>query len=201
MSKRICIVCEGYEEYDYISRLKECNIWSDEYTVLPHNAKSIDNVFAVYQNKYQSDDYDLVLAFCDTEMAPYQKYTTMCSKIDRFHDKKIAEDIVFFVNPCTLQVVLSHFEKVRLKSNQKSDNANLVKKLTGVNGYIAKSKQREAILAKINIENYAVMKSNISSLSHDYRNVPSTNFDNLLSSLESNNTKWVDVLKNKIDAE
>lgn len=199
MSKRICIVCEGYEEYDYINRLKQCDVWSDGYSVKPQNAKSLDNVFAVYQNEYQSDNYDLVVVYCDTEKNPYEKFNTMCEKINKFHDKQVTQDIVYFVNPCTLQVILSHFSKVKLKSNQKTDNANLVERLTGVQEYIAKRKQREAIMVKVNKKNYSVMKINISDLPTDYVKCPSTNFIELLSYLESKDTSWVDKLKDKID--
>lgn len=199
MSKRICIVCEGYEEYDYINRLKQCTVWSGEYSVRPQNAKSLDKVFAVYQNEYQSDNYDLVVVYCDTEKNPYSKFNTMCEKINKFHDKQVAQDIVYFVNPCTLQVILSHFSKVNLKSNQKSDNANLVERLTGVKEYIAKRQQREAIMTKVNKENYLTMKTNISNLPMDYIKCPSTNFNELLARLESTDTSWVDELKEKID--
>lgn len=162
MSKRICIVCEGYEEFDYINRLKQCAVWSGEYAVKSQNAKSLDNVFAVYQNEYQSDNYDLVVVYCDTEKSPYEKFTTMCEKINKFHDKQVTQDIVFFVNPCTLQIILSHFDVVKLKSNLKSDNANLVERLTGVKEYIAKKQQRESIMKKVNkaiplrLKNYAI---------------------------------------------
>lgn len=159
MSKRICIVCEGYEEFDYINRLKQCSIWSGEYAVKSQNAKSLDNVFAVYQNEYQSDNYDLVVVYCDTEKSPYEKFTKMCEKINKFHDKQVTQDIVFFVNPCTLQIILSHFDVVKLKSNLKSDNANLVERLTGVKEYIAKKQQRESIIKKVNKKNYLTMKT------------------------------------------
>ena len=199
MSKRICIVCEGYEEFDYINRLKQCAVWSGEYAVKSQNAKSLDNVFAVYQNEYQSDNYDLVVVYCDTEKSPYEKFTTMCEKINKFHDKQVTQDIVFFVNPCTLQIILSHFDVVKLKSNLKSDNANLVERLTGVKEYIAKKQQRESIMKKVNKKNYLTMKTNISNLPLDRKKCPSSNFIELLSRLELTDTSWVDELKDKID--
>lgn len=157
MSKRICIVCEGYEEFDYIIRLKSCNVWNDVYAVKVQNAKPIDNVFAVYQNEYQSDNYDLVIVYCDTEDEPYEKFTILRNKIDNFHYKHVAQDVVFFVNPCTMQVVLSHFDEVKLHSNQKRDNANLIERLTGVRDYEAKKNQRESMMRKINADNSCVV--------------------------------------------
>ena len=29
--KKICLICEGYEEFDYISKLLELKVWSDVY--------------------------------------------------------------------------------------------------------------------------------------------------------------------------
>ena len=29
--KKACLICEGYEEFDYISKLFELNVWSDVY--------------------------------------------------------------------------------------------------------------------------------------------------------------------------
>ena len=29
--KKVCLICEGYEEFDYISKLLELNVWSNVY--------------------------------------------------------------------------------------------------------------------------------------------------------------------------
>ena len=28
--KRVLIICEGFEEYDYLNRIKECAVWSQD---------------------------------------------------------------------------------------------------------------------------------------------------------------------------
>ena len=78
---KICIVCEGDEEYDYLSRLKELQVWSKQYSVKPKNAGSIDNIAAIYQDAYTNDNYEAVLIFCDTELAPYEQYNRLKGKL------------------------------------------------------------------------------------------------------------------------
>lgn len=59
--KKICIICEGYEEYDYIDTLKNKRVFSNKYEFKPINVKSINNIVPRYQEKFQSDSYSLVL--------------------------------------------------------------------------------------------------------------------------------------------
>ena len=30
---KICIICEGDEEYDYLNRLKELRVWNEQYDI------------------------------------------------------------------------------------------------------------------------------------------------------------------------
>ena len=64
-----------------------------------------------------------------------------------------------------MQIILSHFKRVRLKSNQKSINGSLIEKLTSVKNYRATERQRTAIVKKITAENYVLLKDNIKELS------------------------------------
>ncbi len=36
--KKICVVCEGYEEYDYFSKLIGCNVFHQNYNFKLKNA-------------------------------------------------------------------------------------------------------------------------------------------------------------------
>ena len=72
--KKICIICEGYEELEYIETLKSKAVFSNKYDFITVNAKSINTIIARYQEKYQSDSYSLVLIFCDTDKGPSEKY-------------------------------------------------------------------------------------------------------------------------------
>ena len=196
--KKICIVCEGYEEYDYLTRLKECNVWNPIYSIRIKNAQSIDNIVAVYQNEFQNDNYDLIIVFCDTEIPPYDQFKRLNEKINKFHQNHVTKNIVFFANPCTMQIILSHFQRVSLSTNDKCKNATLIRKLTSVTEYNAKKSQRAAVNAKINNANYITMKQNLSDLSSDFATCPATNFLTLLNYLESDDTQWVTRLSNQV---
>ena len=74
----------------------------------------INTIIARYQEKYQSDSYSLVLIFCDTDKGPSKEYKEIKQKINDFHDEDVADDIVIFGNPCTMQIILSHFAEIKL---------------------------------------------------------------------------------------
>lgn len=196
---KILIICEGFEEYDYITKLKECNVWSSAYNIKPRNAKSIDNLIAIYQNEYQNANYDLIVLFCDTEMMPYEQFGKLREAIDGFHGNKSADKLIIYANPCTMQIILSHFDKVKLTSNSKTKNSALIKKLTGVEDYIAEENQRKAIMKHINAKNYLNMKNNLNGIAIDYDKVPSTNAVYWFELFESENTKWVQEINKKIE--
>ena len=196
--KRITIVCEGYEEFDYLMRLLHLGLWDEAYTVRIKNAKSLTNIPPVYQNEFQNDNADLVVVFCDTELTPYEQFISVCDKIDRFHDRRVSKHIVYFSNPCTMQVQLSHFSPVELTTNSKHMNAPLIRSLTGVDNYRARDEQRRLINRQITRENYFVMKGNLERLSRNFRVRPSTNFITLLNYLENPDASWVRRIAKKL---
>lgn len=197
---RVLIICEGSEEFDYLTKLKTLSVWNNSISVELKNAGSIDNIFALYNYYYSSGSFKLVVVFCDTEKEPYKQFLALKNKLNQFHGKKVAKSVVFFVNPCTLQVVLSHFEKVYLTKNSKTENAPLIQKLTGVIDYRATSHQRLAIMRKITAENYLVMKNNISGISNQFHIVPSTNINVLFSALEMGDTALINKLAKLVDS-
>ena len=46
--KKICIICEGYEELEYIEALKNKAVFSNKYDFITINAKSINTIIARY---------------------------------------------------------------------------------------------------------------------------------------------------------
>ena len=192
----ILVICEGSEEYDYFDSLIKCRLW--KHHIKLKNAESIDRIAPLYEYIYQNNNYKLVIIFCDTEKAPYTKFQAMKSKINAFHANHAADSIVFFANPCTMQIILSHFDKVSLKSNSKSDNANLIKKLAGIEEYKATEKQRKSLMNQIDRRNYLTMKENLKVLSTDYTVIPSTNVLILFSQLEKGDHSWLNDINKKI---
>ena len=81
---RICVICEGYEDYHYFNRLIALNLWDPSYSFTTINVKSASNIPARFQNEYQNDRYEIVLVFCDTDKEPYREYAQVKDKINRF---------------------------------------------------------------------------------------------------------------------
>ena len=127
--KKICIICEGYEECEYVETLKSKAVFSNKYDFITINAKSINTIIARYQEKYQSASYSLVLIFCDTDKGPSDKYKEIKQKINDFHGENVADDIIIFGNPCTMQIIISHFAEVKLTSQSKSINSKFIKNM------------------------------------------------------------------------
>lgn len=84
---KICIICEGNEEYKYLERLDQLHVWNDIYEISLVNAEGNGNIPARYQDRYQNGSYEAVLVFCDTEKKPYEQYEDIKRKINEFHMK------------------------------------------------------------------------------------------------------------------
>ena len=78
---KICIVCEGNEEYKYLNRLIDLKVWSNSYKITLVNAEGNGNIPARYQDLYQNGSYEIVLIFCDTEKKPNEQYKDIKRKM------------------------------------------------------------------------------------------------------------------------
>lgn len=117
---RVCIICEGDEEYDYLDRLNKIEVWNKAYKVTLDNAGGNGNIPARYQDRYQNGSYDIVLIFCDTEKKPYEQYEDIKQKINEFHGvDHAAEEVIIFGNPCTMQIIIEHWADVKLRTPAK----------------------------------------------------------------------------------
>ena len=202
IKKKVRIICEGAEEYDYINKLLEFNIWNSIYEFIPVNAESNTKIAATYSFDYMNDSYDIVLIFCDTDGTPYESYKTIKQKIDEIHGiEGSANNVLIFSNPCTMQIILMHFSNILLCSHKKEDNRAIIKELTGIGSYDAKEKQRIRLFQLINNENYFIMKENISQLSSDDAVLNSTNFDKYVEYFENTSVEWIDKLNKLIECE
>ena len=196
--QKICIICEGYEELEYFETLKRKAIFSNKYNFITINAKSINTIIARYQEKFQSDSYVLVLIFCDTDKGPSKKYKEIKEKINEFHEANIADDIIIFGNPCTMQIILSHFAQIKLTSQSKSVNAKYIEKLTGIKNYKATEEQRKELFNKIKRKNYEDMKNNVGQLSQNDNETSSTNILKFLKKFECNDDSWINEINDKL---
>lgn len=133
---KICIICEGNEEYEYLNRLKNLKVWNEQYDISLVNAGGNGNIPARYQDRYQNGADELVLVFCDTEKKPHEQYEDIKRKINEFHGvDSAANEVIIFGNPCTMQIISKHWTNENLKSPAKPVNAPLIKEYTGVEKY------------------------------------------------------------------
>ena len=49
---KICIICEGNEEYEYLNRLKNLKVWNEQYEVFLDNADRVKKVMYKLNIKY-----------------------------------------------------------------------------------------------------------------------------------------------------
>lgn len=193
--KKICVICEGNEEFEYLTALNALQVWGNCYDVVCINAEGNGNIFARYQDKFQNGSYDIVFVFCDTDRKPYEQYEEIKRKINDFHgNDEAADKVVIFGNPCTMQIIILHWEDILLDSHQKKKNAPIIERNTGISNYKARKDQIEALVEKINIDNYGSMKNRISKLSNLDLEKGSSNFSTFINYLENPNTNWIDEL-------
>lgn len=189
---KICIIVEGFEEYYYLERLLELGVWSSNYQFAVINAKSASKIFPRYQDAYSNDKYELIVVFCDTDRKPYTQYALIKNKIDDFHhSKKASKSVVIFANPCTMQIILSHFGEISLTTQAKKVNASVIERLTGVQNYSAKEEKIKMICNKIYKRTYEEMKNRVTKINFEDSKCPSTNFSTFLDNFESSEDGWI----------
>lgn len=196
---RICIICEGDEEYEYLERLIALDVWSIEYRFQLENAEGNGNIPARYQNKYQNGAYDLVLVFCDTDRKPYEQYVDIKRKINEFHGiENAADQVIIFGNPCTMQIILEHWDDVELSSNSKKKNAPVIFDLTGIEGYKGRKEQRRELFSRITKENYQKMRERIKKLPADDTVEGSTNIGWFIDCFSSDGGEWIRMINQSL---
>ena len=192
---RIFVICEGPEDYAYFNRLLAMNVWSGAYKFTPINAKGASNIPARFEDAYHNNQYEIILIFCDTDKAPYREYSQVKKKINRFLGKQKADEkLIIFANPCTMQIILSHFGEVSLTSQGKKTNAALIEELTGVKDYDAHEEQIKALCSHVARRTYQDMKQRVSAINYPDTTPASTNFIVFLDRFESDDTKWIKVI-------
>lgn len=156
------------------------------------NVEGNGNIPAWYQDKYQNGTYDLVLIFCDTDRKPYEQYADIKRKINEFHGiENVADQVVIFGNPCTMQIIIEHWNHRVLNSNNKKKNAPVIFDLTGVEGYKGKREQRRELFSKITRENYWEMRERLKKLPDDDTVEGSTNLGKFLDYFSLDDSSWI----------
>ena len=201
-NKKIYIICEGSEEYDYLNQLKLLNVWSDVYDITLRDAKGNGNLYPIYQNVYQKGNYDLVVIVCDTEKKPHEQFNDICCKVNSLHACELAsQHVVMFTNPCTMQVILLHWDtSVRLQTPSKRRSATYIEKYTGIQDYSAKESQRTQLFSNITKDSYRTMMNGAKQLGTDAALINSTNLHVFFTQLEQSDTNWIDEINKLIES-
>lgn len=201
-NKKIYIICEGSEEYDYLNRLKLLHVWSDVYDITLRDAKGNGNLYPIYQDVYQKGNYDLVVIVCDTEKKPHEQFNDICCKVNSLHACELAsQHVVMFTNPCTMQVILLHWDtSVRLQTPSKRRSAAYIETYTGIQDYSAKESQRTQLVSNITKDNYRTMMTGANQLGMDAALINSTNLHVFFSQLEQPDTNWIDEINKLIES-
>lgn len=199
--KKICIICEGAEEYDYINRLISLNVWHYQYHIHLINAEGNGNLVSRYQNEYQIGRYDIIFIICDTEKKPYKQFDAICNAINEFHDSFYAsQSVIIFTNPCTMQAILLHFDhRIRLNKPSKKHSAPYITTYTGVENYSGKEKERNVVMDCLTVDNYKYMMEHINMLSTDPYELNSSNIGMYWNYFESSNSDWVKHINRTIE--
>ena len=197
---KICVICEGNEEYAYLKRLIYLAVWNKKYDIYLVNAGGNGNIPARYQDRYQNGSYELVLIFCDTEKKPYEQYEDIKRKINEFHGvDDAADEVISFGNPCTMQIISKHWTKEILKTPAKGVNASLIKEYTKVENYKGRADQINRIMEYITKENYLEMSKRVKELLLHDSVVGSTNFKRFIDFLEGEDGRWIENINNKLE--
>lgn len=197
---KICIICEGNEEFQYIERLNSLKVWNAQYEIIPCNADGNGNIPARYQDSYQNGSYELVLVFCDTEKKPYEQYEDIKRKINELHGiDTAAEEVIMFGNPCTMQIITKHWTEILITKPAKAINAPLIEQYTGVKNYKGRADQIASVMEHITAENYVDMCERVKSLEMKDFVVGGSNFGKFLNYFGSDDAGWIDAINEKLD--
>ena len=197
---KICVICEGNEEYEYLERLKALKVWDEQYEIILVNAGGNGNIPARYQDSYQNGSYELVLVFCDTDKKPYEQYEDIKRKINEFHGiETVADAVIMFGNPCTMQIITKHWTETLIKSPAKPINAPLIEKFTGVKNYKGRADQIAAVMEHITVENYVDMRDRVCGLETMDTVIGSSNFGRFMELFGSSDAGWIDEINDELE--
>lgn len=200
--RSILILCEGQEEWHYIKKLLSFRFYnSDLYSFAePINVKGNENLFPRFQNEYNKNRYDIILLFCDGDNNSIQ-FQNIKKQIDEnvFGASGMADKITIFVNPVTLQVVLSHFDDVKLTHKSKRINAEIVEKITGIKDYDARQEQIRDIVNQIHFSSLSSFKKRLQNTSSNPSDIPSTNLLLFLERFEGDDSSWIDEINRLLE--
>lgn len=98
-----------------------------------------------------------------------------------------------------MQIILLHFDEVKLTSHKKEENRTFIKILTGIKKYSAKKVQRDTLFGQITVENYNDMLMRCSKLSVDDKHENSSSFSYFINRFTDSSTEWISETNNYLE--
>lgn len=170
--KQIAIICEGDEDEEYITHLRNnCSVWDKDIVLAIVKANSLSKIFDVYDKYYRKHPETPVVIFCDTETTQYKQFIDLKNDITKLRSGIPWDNLIYYVYPCTMQIVMFHFAYEILDTADKAKNTAKIVRYIGLKGkntYRAKDEQRAAIMGKIDSGNYDTMRSNLKKFLQSY---------------------------------
>jgi len=98
-----------------------------------------------------------------------------------------------------MQIILSHFQDVKLITASKKVNAILIEECTGIKNYKAKAEQLQILMGQITEDNYKDMSARVKLFLDDDTKLGSSNFIRFIEFLSSENNDWVQDINQKLE--
>jgi len=197
---KILVICEGDEEIMYLQALIDLNVFDPMYEVIPKLAAlapgdsgGAGKVPMVFQYYYTSQAYDAMYFMIDVDANPHEAFENVKTKVNGIAPK-LFEKHALYTNPCTLQLMVLHFEKTVLSNQNKANNTAVVKRIwpSIKKQYSAKAYQLNIMKYAFSANNYMEMKQNMKTLeSGDCYSAPSSNIPDFFDHLESGDASWL----------
>jgi hypothetical protein len=200
---RIAIICEGQEEVMYIQSLINLGVFNPRYEIIPALATSgsddrvggAGNIPAFFQD-YLSKPFDAVFFLLDVDAEPHQAFAGVKKKIELIVGTAGFNRFALYTNPCTLQLMILHFEKTALESQSKIANRSIVHRIwPKIKNYDAAKWQLDEMSYSFTPENYRRMKENAKGfLKEKKEETPSSNVVSFFENLEGDDDRWIKTL-------
>lgn len=197
---RIAIVCEGQEEMMYIKALQSLAIFCPIYEIIPVLATSgsddrvggAGNIPAFFQDCL-TKPFDAVFFLLDVDSHPHQAFEAVRKKVELVVGPAGFSRFALYTNPCTLQLMVLHFEKTALISQSKMANRQIVNRIwPKIKRYDAEEWQLEEMSYSFTKENYNTMKANAKTLLNPKKyDSPSSNVVSFFENIEGDDDTWI----------
>jgi len=201
----ITVLCEGDEEEAYFNSLLNLNIFNSKYVFKLRNVGGAYNLPSFYEAEYAKEEVDAILMLFDVDNPSHETFNYVTKHLMDDYGINIDDVLSFsiFTNPCTMQLYLWHFKDINLKTSNKKELSEELKKvyprLLAQKSYNAHQYQLRYLMGYIDGNSYSNLKNILKNKSTNYLYNPSTNMLKFLDYFENDNEKFIKEININID--